>query len=52
MRRVRKGKAGKLEPIGTLIGKVYPAHEPDEARALRVFAAYARAVPELSLIHI
>lgn len=46
MRRVRKGKAGKLEQIGTLIGKVYPAHEPDEARALRVFAAYARAVPE------
>ena len=46
MRRVRKGKPGSLEALGKLIGKVYPTHEPDEARALRVFAAYSRAVPE------
>lgn len=46
MPRTRKGRSGKLEAIGKLIGKVYPTHEPDEARALRVFAAYARAVPE------
>jgi hypothetical protein len=42
----RRGRQGSLEAIGKLIGKVYPAREPDEARALRVFAAYSRAVPE------
>jgi hypothetical protein len=46
MPRSRKGRSGQLETIGKLIGKVYPTHEPDEARALRVFAAYARAVPD------
>jgi hypothetical protein len=46
MRRVRKGQLGSLEAIGKLISKVYPKREPDEARALRVFAAYSRAVPE------
>jgi hypothetical protein len=42
----RRGRQGSLEAIGHLIGKVYPTHEPDEARALRVFAAFSRAVPE------
>jgi len=39
-------RKGNLEAIGKLIGKVYPAQEPEEARALRVFAAFTRAVPE------
>ena len=46
MRRVRTGKQGKLEAICKLIGQVYPTREPDEARALRVFAAYSRAVSQ------
>ena len=29
-------RKGSLEAIGSLIGKVYPSHEPEEARALRV----------------
>jgi hypothetical protein len=39
-------RKGSLESIGKLIGKVYPAQEPEEARALRVFGAFTRVVPE------
>lgn len=39
-------RKGQLETIGKLIDQVYPSHEPEEARALRVFAAFTRAVPE------
>jgi hypothetical protein len=38
-------RKGKLEAIGKLIEQVYPAQEPEEARALRVFAAFTRVVP-------
>ena len=40
MRRRR----GLLVGLSELIPKVYPSSEPDEARALRVFAAYCRSV--------
>jgi hypothetical protein len=42
MRRPRS----KLIGIGELIPQVYPSSEPEEARALRVFAAYGKSVPE------
>lgn len=42
MRRPRS----KLVGIGELITQVYPSSEPEEARALRVFAAYCKSVPE------
>lgn len=42
MRRRR----GLLVGLSDLIPKVYPASEPDEAKALRVFAAYCRSVSE------
>jgi hypothetical protein len=42
MRRPRS----KLVGIGELIPKVYPSSEPEEAKALRVFAAYCKSVSE------
>lgn len=42
MRRPRS----KLVGIGELIPAVYPSSEPQEAKALRVFAAYCKSVPE------
>ena len=38
MRRRRDG----LEALGNLVGKVYPSHQPEEVRAMRMFAAFAR----------
>lgn len=39
-------RKGKLDPLSKLIEQVYPSREPEEARALRVFAAFTRVVPE------
>ena len=39
-------RRGKLTGLSEMIPKVYPAGEPDDARALRVFGAYCRSVPE------
>jgi hypothetical protein len=38
-------RKGKLESIAKLIDQVYPSHQPEEVRALRVFAAFTRAAP-------
>ena len=37
---------GQLTALSSLIGKVYPSQEPEEARAYRVFAAFCKAVSE------
>ena len=42
MRRKRSPLVG----LSVLIPKVYPSREPDEARGLRVFAAYCKSVSE------
>jgi hypothetical protein len=37
---------GQLTALSSLISKVYPSQEPEEARAYRVFAAFCKAVSE------
>lgn len=39
-------RRGKLVGLSELIPKVYPASEPEDAQALRVFAAFTRSVSE------
>lgn len=39
-------KRGFLVGLSELIPKIYPSSEPEEAKALRVFAAYCRSVSE------
>jgi hypothetical protein len=39
-----------MEALGTLVPKVYPAEQPEEARAMRLFGAWPRVVP-LRIVH-
>jgi hypothetical protein len=39
-------RKGSLESIAVLVPKVYPPNEPDEARALRIFGVWSKAVSE------
>lgn len=39
-------RKGSMEPLSALVTKVYPSHEPEEARALRVFGNWNRVVTE------
>jgi hypothetical protein len=47
MGRTRKDKrSGDLEALADLVRQVYPAREPADAAAIRVFTWWRRAVPE------
>jgi hypothetical protein len=35
-----------MESLGTLVPKVYPAQQPEEARAMRLFGAWSKVVPD------
>ncbi len=49
MREPIKRRRGKLEPIGKVLTKVYPA--PDQLEAAKAFAWWSRAVPARILAH-
>jgi hypothetical protein len=40
-----------MESLGTLVPKVYPAQQPEEARAMRLFGAWSKVVPERILLN-
>jgi len=42
--RRRRGHGEGLERLGPLIGKVYPAQQPEEARAMRLFGCWSKVV--------
>jgi hypothetical protein len=42
--RRRRGRGEGLERLGPLIGKVYPANQPEEARAMRIFGCWSKVV--------
>ena len=39
-------RGGGLESISNLVGKVYPSRQPEEVRAMRVFAAFTKVVSQ------
>jgi hypothetical protein len=44
MRRRKRGNQHELEALSSLVRKVYPTSEPDEARAMRLFGAFSKVV--------
>jgi hypothetical protein len=46
MRRRKRGSGNALEALSTLVQKVYPADQPEEARAMRLFGSWSKVVPE------
>jgi hypothetical protein len=44
MRRGGKRQGG-MDPLSSLVGKVYPSQQPEEVRALRLFGVFAKSVP-------
>jgi len=42
----KRTRSGGMESLGTLVPKVYPAEQPEEARAMRLFGAWHKVVSE------
>ena len=46
MARRKRGSGEGLESISSLVTKVYPSKQPEEARAMRLFATWPKVVSE------
>lgn len=44
--KARGRKRGSMEALSSLVPKIYPGREPDEAHAMRVFAAWSKLVSD------